>query len=143
MRRDSASMPWAGHMLVATIGGRLLVFDGKTFTRWSSALADRPNERITAMHRLVDGSVAIAINGRGLFIVSAAGEIVSAFTSPEYHRIIDADGARGRRALGGNGKRRRKNSLRQRPHRLWPARRPADQLAAGRALEKPRRGRLR
>lgn len=78
-----------GHILVATIAGRLMVFDGSHLTPWSGPLGEQTNARISALHRLVDGSLAIAINGRGLYIVSATGEILSSFTSIEYHRIIE------------------------------------------------------
>ena len=44
---------------------------------------------MTALCSLPDGNVAVAINGRGLYLLSAQGEILSAYTTPEYRRITD------------------------------------------------------
>jgi len=76
-------------VLLSTIEGRLLLFDGRQFTAWPGPLGGRPTGRVTALHRLPDGNVAIAINGRGLYLVSAEGQIISSYTTPEYHRITD------------------------------------------------------
>jgi signal transduction histidine kinase len=78
-----------GRVLAATMAGRLLVFDGKQLTPWSGPLAGDPSSRITALQRLADGNLAIAISGRGLYIVTPVGEILSSYTSTEYHRIIE------------------------------------------------------
>lgn len=78
-----------GHVLVATFAGRLLVFDGQQLTPWTGPLANQPNRRVSALHRLADGNIAIAVSGRGLYIVSGTGDVISSFTSPEYHRIIE------------------------------------------------------
>jgi signal transduction histidine kinase len=79
----------AGRVLVSTIAGRLMVFDGNTLTAWPGPLGDQAGARISALQRLVDGRIAVAISGKGLYLVSADGEMVSLLTSPEYHRITD------------------------------------------------------
>jgi signal transduction histidine kinase len=88
-RVDQAVSIGDGRVLVATMAGRLLVFDGTQLTPWSGPLAGDPSSRITALQRLADGNLAIAINGRGLYIVTPGGEILSSYTSTEYHRIIE------------------------------------------------------
>lgn len=78
-----------GHRLIATIAGRLMVFDGRQLVPWTGPLSEATPRRVSALQRLADGSVAIAISGRGLYIVSPTGEILSSFTSSEYQRIIE------------------------------------------------------
>lgn len=79
----------AERVLVAMISGRLMIFDGNELIAWPGPLGAQSNGRITALQRLVDGRVAVAIQGKGLYLVSAGGEILSSLTSPEYHRITD------------------------------------------------------
>ena len=78
-----------GRVLMSTMGGQLLTFDGVNFTAWPARPNDRPPGRVTALRTLVDGSVAAAISGKGLFFFSAQGEILYSLTTPEYHRITD------------------------------------------------------
>ncbi|HWA24469.1 MAG TPA: sensor histidine kinase [Lacunisphaera sp.] len=78
-----------GVALIATVDGRFVLFDGQRFTPWSGPLAEHPTGRVTALHRLPEGSVAVAINGRGLYIVAADGRIISSYNTPEYHLITD------------------------------------------------------
>lgn len=76
-------------VLVATIAGRLLVFDGVSLAPWPGPLGELSDHRISALHPLADGNLAVAVSGRGLFVVAPTGEILSSFASPEYHRIIE------------------------------------------------------
>lgn len=78
-----------GRCLIATFMGRLLVFDGRELTPWGGSLGSAPTERVLGMQRLSDGGIAVAINGRGLFILSENGETRLALTSPEYQRVHD------------------------------------------------------
>src|SRR6185295_18017617 len=43
--------------------------------------------RITALRNLTDGNVAIAIAGKGLFVLSPQGEVLSSLTTPQYHQV--------------------------------------------------------
>ena len=79
----------AGRALVSTMDRRLLLFDGHTLTPWSGALGDKTTNRVGGLLRLLDGSVAVAINGQGLYRLSAEGGLIAAFTTPDYHRITD------------------------------------------------------
>jgi hypothetical protein len=55
-----------GHVLVATVDRRLMTFDGENFVPWRSELGERVNGRISRLKRLVDGSIAVAVNVKGL-----------------------------------------------------------------------------
>ena len=76
-------------VLLSTMGGQLLTFDGVNLAAWPARPNDRPPGRVTALRTLVDGSVAAAISGKGLFFFSPQGEIMDSLTTPEYHRITD------------------------------------------------------
>ena len=86
---DQATSLGPDRALLSDNEGRLLVFDGHKLSAWTGPLADRPIGRVTALANLPDGSTAIAITDRGLYLASAAGEIISAYTTPEYRRITD------------------------------------------------------
>lgn len=84
---DQATPLNAGATLVSTHDGRLMIFDGRHFTPWTGALGERANGKISALLRLPDGNVAVAITGTGLYILSQTGKILSALTGVEYHKI--------------------------------------------------------
>lgn len=84
---DEAATLDDGRVLLSTLDGRFSLFDGKSLTDWTPPLGNGPNNRALAIRRLVDGGVAVAVNGRGLFLLNLQGEIRFALTSPEYHRI--------------------------------------------------------
>ncbi len=67
---------------------RLLVFDGERLRPWppQEKLGLRGN--ITALQHLVDGGVALAIAGRGLYFVSPAGDLDLALTAQPYQQIF-------------------------------------------------------
>lgn len=73
--------------IVATRDGRMFVFDGSVFTPWPGQIRNGLSGRVTALQHLLDGGVAVAISGKGVFIVSDTGELISSLTSPDYHRI--------------------------------------------------------
>lgn len=77
------------HVLVATGNQRLMRFDGENFSPWASELGSRLNGRVSALRRLADGSVAIAVSGEGLYLVAETGRLFSSLTDPEHHRITD------------------------------------------------------
>ncbi|AOS43933.1 Sensor histidine kinase LiaS [Lacunisphaera limnophila] len=76
-------------VLTTDIDGRLRFFDGRDFTPFPGPLGERPLGRATALTRLPDGNVALAINGLGLYLVSPTGQILIALTTPDYHRVTD------------------------------------------------------
>ncbi len=73
--------------LVSFLDGRLFVFDGQTAEPWAGQRSANLKDRIAAMRTLADGNVALAIDGKGLFIFSPEGEILSALTTPQYHQV--------------------------------------------------------
>jgi signal transduction histidine kinase len=74
-------------VLYSTFDGRLFTFDGKAPTRWPANLGSGPENRVSALRVLPDGDVAVAVNGRGLFLVSPSGTIRQALTTSPFHRI--------------------------------------------------------
>lgn len=75
--------------LVSTTDGRLFLFDGSRFTPFPGLLGNRGPGRLSTLRRMSDGNYAIAINGAGVYIASPEGEILTALTTPEYHRVTD------------------------------------------------------
>lgn len=73
--------------LLSCSNGRLLVFDGQDVVPWAGQSHLDPQGRLTVLRSLGDGNVAVALNGKGVFILSAEGQLRTALTTPEYHRI--------------------------------------------------------
>jgi signal transduction histidine kinase len=88
-RVDQLTVLGPDRALICTIDGRLLLFDGQRYSPWPGPLGTKPVSRVTAIQRLPDGHVAVAFSGRGLYLVSTEGKILSAYTTPEFHRIVD------------------------------------------------------
>lgn len=86
---DHAARVGRDRVLLATRPGRLLVFDGDAVSSWRGPLAGEPLGRVSGLQRLNEGGIALAVDGRGLFILSEEGEVRLALTNPEYHRIHD------------------------------------------------------
>ena len=75
--------------LVSTLNGRLLVFDGTHATPWPGQARNDLEGRISALHRLADGNIAFAISGKGVFVLSPEGDLLSSLTIPQYHRVSE------------------------------------------------------
>lgn len=75
------------HALLAMHNGRLLVFDGMAVIPWSPQSETALTGRISAMEPLPEGGVAIAINGKGVFLLSADGTLRWSLTLPEFRRV--------------------------------------------------------
>jgi signal transduction histidine kinase len=73
--------------LVSTRSGRMFVFDGTRLTPWPGQLRNGLTGRVTSLQHLLEGGVAIAIAGKGLYLIADDGEMISALTSSEFHRI--------------------------------------------------------
>jgi signal transduction histidine kinase len=74
--------------LVSTRKGSIFVFDGSHLVPWAGQQRNNLDGRITALKHLLEGGVAIAIAGKGLYLVSDDGAMISALTSSEFHRIM-------------------------------------------------------
>jgi signal transduction histidine kinase len=75
-------------VLVSTMARHLMVFDGRRLTLWPSELGNEAMGSISGLERLIDGNIAVAIDGQGVFILSDTGKILISLTSPEYHRTM-------------------------------------------------------
>ena len=75
------------HTLVSFLDGPPAVFDGVKFTPWGTGTAIDLTGRISALERLADGNVAIAVTGKGVFVLSPEGNLLLSLTIPQYHRI--------------------------------------------------------
>ncbi len=76
-----------GRTLVTTAGRQLLLFDGQQLVPWPNQLGERTRSRVADLVHLTDGGLALAIEGRGVFILSEQGEILTALTNPEYRQV--------------------------------------------------------
>jgi signal transduction histidine kinase len=73
--------------LVSTRKGSIMLFDGSQLAPWPGQLRNNLTGRVTCLQHLLEGGVAVAIAGKGLYLVSQDGEMISALTSSEFHRI--------------------------------------------------------
>ena len=80
--------------LLSLLDGRLVVFDGSTLVAWDpqiqpwgSHVQDGMGGKVSVLHQLVDGRIAIGITGKGLYLFSADGELLLSLTTSDYHRI--------------------------------------------------------
>jgi len=77
----------ATHALLSLLDGPPFVFDGAIVTPWPGEATGKLTGRISALERLADGNIAVAITGKGLFVVSPEGKPLSSLTIPQYHRV--------------------------------------------------------
>ena len=75
--------------LISAGEGRLMVFDGERLTDWPETARHGLSGRANVLERLVDGGIALAIAGRGVFLISPEGELMCGLTTPAYHRVTD------------------------------------------------------
>lgn len=76
-------------VLISTTGERLLVFNGKDFRPWPCPFITPSPQAISCIAALPDGSIAIAIDEKGVFILSNDGDLQIALTTPDYQRVFD------------------------------------------------------
>jgi signal transduction histidine kinase len=79
----------SGDHLITTAARRLLLLREGKLSPWPAALARSVGGPITALRKLQDGHVALAIGGVGVYVTTDGGEIRAAITSPDYHRVVD------------------------------------------------------
>ncbi len=75
------------HALLTFLDGPPFIFDGASVTPWRGAATTDLKGRIAALERLADGNVAVAITGKGVFILTPEGKLISSLTIPQYHRV--------------------------------------------------------
>ncbi len=77
----------SSHTLLVLYDGRLMSFDGQRAVPWTPQVRHELYGRITALTPLVDGGVALAVQGEGLIITAADGSLRWRFNLPEFRRI--------------------------------------------------------
>jgi signal transduction histidine kinase len=73
--------------LLALYDGSMFVFDGERLSPWEPQRRHGLNGRVFALLRLMDGGVAVAITGQGLFILSPEGDLRASWTIPQFQRV--------------------------------------------------------
>lgn len=66
---------------------RLVVFDGNTVAEWRAHGLPLEQGRISSMQTLVEGGIAIAVDGQGLFLLQSDGQPIWSLTLPEFRRV--------------------------------------------------------
>ena len=74
-------------MLCATRRDGLFLFDGEQLLPWQNELDSIEDPMITAICQLPENNIAISLDGVGLFILNPQGEVLSAYTAPEFQNI--------------------------------------------------------
>lgn len=87
---DEVALLASGRILASTLTEDLVLFDGERLIPWSNPLRTGPEAGIiSSLCALPDGGVAIAVDGRGVVVLTATGELQMALTTDEYHRVFD------------------------------------------------------
>jgi signal transduction histidine kinase len=73
--------------LLSFSDGKLMVFDGRTLVQWAPQISHDLHGRISEVQQLADGAVAVAITGKGVFLVAADGRMLSSLTTNQYHLV--------------------------------------------------------
>jgi len=73
--------------LLALTDGRLMTFDGHTLAPWAAQARHDLRGRISALQELADGGLAVAITGKGVFLLSPAGELRASLTASPYQLV--------------------------------------------------------
>lgn len=85
---DRVALLSEGRAIMTSTGRRLALYEHGRLTTLDTALGEPLPARITALQSLIDGNVAVAVSGHGLYIITPRGEIITALTQPEYRSII-------------------------------------------------------
>lgn len=75
------------HTLLALKSGHLVVFDGASASPWLPDPAGSITGKITGMERLLDGGVALAVEGKGLYLFSGDGSLRWSLQLPEFQPV--------------------------------------------------------
>lgn len=78
-----------GRALISDLENKLWEFDGTRFAPWAPQARYGLTGGIGCIQSLVEGGVAIAVVGQGLFLVDPAGELRLSLTLSDYHRVTD------------------------------------------------------
>lgn len=84
---DEIVGPAGGRSLVSTLTQQLFWHEGGELRPLIKPPDGRLDGAIAAVQSLIGGNFAVAVTGKGLFIISPEGEIETAFTDPNYRRV--------------------------------------------------------
>jgi len=84
---DRATGLDAGATLLSSIEGTLYSFNGDSARLWAPQEAHHLVGKVTALETLRDHAVAIAIEGKGVFVVAPEGEVVASLPTAEFQRV--------------------------------------------------------
>lgn len=73
--------------LVSFMEGPPQVFDGVSVSPWRTQGPVDLSGQTSALARLPDGNIAVAVTGKGVFVLTPEGNLVQSLTIPEYHRV--------------------------------------------------------
>jgi ligand-binding sensor domain-containing protein len=76
-----------GRLIGSTAKNTLVTFDGTHFSPWAKQLNFLWEEGITSIQALEEGGIAIAVQNKGLFLLSAQGELIAAYDLLDYQNI--------------------------------------------------------
>ncbi|HNT73973.1 MAG TPA: DUF3536 domain-containing protein, partial [Anaerolineae bacterium] len=76
-----------GRLIGSTSKNTLVTFDGTHFSPWAKQLNFLWEEGITSIQALEEGGIAIAVQNKGLFLLSAQGELIAAYDLLDYQNI--------------------------------------------------------
>ncbi len=79
----------AERVITTNVAGLLRFFDGREFSAFPGPLGEQALGRVSALVRLPDGNLAVAVNGSGVHIVTPDGRVLLALTTSEYQRVTD------------------------------------------------------
>lgn len=77
----------SNHALLALRDGRFVSFDGQAGREWTPLESSLPSGDITAMEHLIDGGTAIAVDGKGIYLISVEGKMQCVLNTPEFRHI--------------------------------------------------------
>lgn len=78
-----------GKVLASTTDHRMVVFDGERLADWPNPFGKQTPARVSRLLLLPDGLYAMAVDGKGLYIMTPDGQCRVAVTTTEYQRIYD------------------------------------------------------
>ncbi|MDQ8187816.1 sensor histidine kinase [Pelagicoccus sp. SDUM812002] len=78
-----------GQTIFSTTDYTFVSYENRQFEAWPNELGVQQKTQISNLLKLPDGNLAVAIDNRGLFVLSPNGKCLQALTASEYHRIND------------------------------------------------------
>ena len=84
---DNATSVGPDSILFTNFDSGFLLFDGTTISKWSASLDLSDIRQVVDICALGEGKIAVAVERRGVFVLSSEGEILQALTSSEFQGV--------------------------------------------------------